>query len=93
MSLFILLHALMRHTLSIAVAICHHQCVHNNRSMSYAWQAVLASHEFHTRLSRGILSAPMTFFDTTPIGRILNRFAKDMDAVGKFKYASNIALL
>jgi ABC-type multidrug transport system fused ATPase/permease subunit len=64
--------------------------------MSYAWQAVLASHEFHTRLSRGILSAPMTFFDTTPIGRILNRFAKDMDAIGKFyclKYASNIALL
>jgi ABC-type multidrug transport system fused ATPase/permease subunit len=52
--------------------------------MSYAWQAVLASHEFHTRLSRGILSAPMTFFDTTPIGRILNRFAKDMDAIGKF---------
>jgi ABC-type multidrug transport system fused ATPase/permease subunit len=59
---------------------------HNNRSMSYAWQAVLASYEFHTRLSRGILSAPMTFFDTTPIGRILNRFAKDMDAIGKFNH-------
>jgi ABC-type multidrug transport system fused ATPase/permease subunit len=54
--------------------------------MSYAWQAVLASYEFHSRLSKGILSAPMTFFDTTPIGRILNRFAKDMDAISKFNH-------
>jgi len=33
----------------------------------------------HFRMLRQILHAPMHFFDTTPIGRILNRFAKDVD--------------
>ena len=28
-----------------------------------------------------ILLSTMTFFDTTPIGRIINRFSKDIDEV------------
>ncbi|OXA43509.1 multidrug resistance-associated protein 1 [Folsomia candida] len=33
----------------------------------------------HLKMLKRILQAPMHFFDTTPIGRIVNRFAKDVD--------------
>ncbi|MCI4394913.1 hypothetical protein PGIGA_G00174300 [Pangasianodon gigas] len=39
---------------------------------------IRASRILHTRLLSNILRAPMLFFDTTPSGRVVNRFAKDM---------------
>jgi ABC-type multidrug transport system fused ATPase/permease subunit len=33
----------------------------------------------HIQMLGRILHAPMSFFDTTPVGRIVNRFAKDVD--------------
>ena len=35
----------------------------------------------HTRLLNRVLRFPLEFFDTTPTGRILNRFAHDVDQV------------
>ncbi|XP_043558304.1 multidrug resistance-associated protein 5-like isoform X2 [Chiloscyllium plagiosum] len=40
-----------------------------------------ASSRLHDELFHKILRGPMKFFDTTPSGRILNRFSKDMDEV------------
>jgi ATP-binding cassette subfamily C (CFTR/MRP) protein 1 len=33
----------------------------------------------HYGMLQGILHAPMAFFETTPSGRIVNRFSKDVD--------------
>lgn len=35
----------------------------------------------HNTLLSGIMKAPMVFFDSTPVGRILGRFAKDIEEV------------
>ncbi|XP_033100977.1 multidrug resistance-associated protein 5-like isoform X2 [Anneissia japonica] len=38
-----------------------------------------ASGRIHNKMFNKLILAKMQFFDTTPIGRILNRFSKDMD--------------
>ncbi|TSQ35288.1 Multidrug resistance-associated protein 5 [Bagarius yarrelli] len=40
-----------------------------------------ASSALHDKLFKALLFSPMRFFDTTPLGRILARFSKDMDEV------------
>ena len=40
-----------------------------------------ASVKLHRELLEKILSSTMAFFDTTPVGRIINRFSKDIDEI------------
>ncbi|XP_034145727.1 multidrug resistance-associated protein 4 [Esox lucius] len=39
---------------------------------------VKASHALHNRMFNSILRTPVRFFDVNPIGRVLNRFSKDI---------------
>ncbi|XP_039496038.1 multidrug resistance-associated protein 1 isoform X9 [Drosophila santomea] len=40
-----------------------------------------AARVLHSMLLENVLRAPMTMFDTTPVGRILSRFSKDVESV------------
>lgn len=51
------------------------------RSAMLAIFAVIASRRLHNRLLERSLHAKMYFFDTNPLGRILNRFSKDIDNI------------
>jgi len=51
------------------------------RGLAFAFQGLQCSRHLHKILIAGIIRAPASFFDTTPIGRILNRFSKDMDNI------------
>ena len=43
--------------------------------------SVMASRRLHRCLLLNILHSPMVFFETTPLGRIVNRFSKDLDTI------------
>lgn len=48
------------------------------RSVTMALTNVAASGRMHTAALRSVMTAPMGFFDVTPIGRIISRFSKDL---------------
>ena len=47
-------------------------------SFAMAIGSIKASKTLHDNMLANIIRSPMTFFDTTPLGRILNRFSKDI---------------
>ena len=44
------------------------------------WLNIL-SFRLHNNMFAKILRAPMRFFETSPVGRVLNRFSKDLGTV------------
>ncbi len=44
-------------------------------------RGIEAGRLFHDRMLNAVLSTPIRFFDSTPVGRILQRFSRDMESV------------
>lgn len=42
---------------------------------------IFAGRKLHASILANIARSPMSFFDTTPMGRVLNRFSKDIDTI------------
>ena len=51
------------------------------RNTIAVWGSYRASKKMHARLLSHVLLLPMAFFDSQPLGRLLNRFTKDTEAV------------
>uniref|UniRef100_A0A8C7F6Y1 ATP-binding cassette sub-family B member 6 n=1 Tax=Oncorhynchus kisutch TaxID=8019 RepID=A0A8C7F6Y1_ONCKI len=51
------------------------------RAFLFAFGGIRAASVVHNRLLDTVLKATVTFFDTTPLGRVLNRFSSDLYSV------------
>lgn len=57
------------------VAICF------GREILFFWASLQASWKFHDRLLNNVLRAKFKFFDSTPLGQLMNRFSKDVQTI------------
>ncbi|KAG0794583.1 hypothetical protein G6F22_005317 [Rhizopus arrhizus] len=51
------------------------------RSVLLYWGSIHGARKLFNNLTDRVVRAPMRFFDTTPVGRLLNRFGKDISVV------------
>merc|ERR1711865_607063 len=51
------------------------------RTVLMALFCLRASRTLHDQLVRRVMRAPLSFFDPTPLGRIVSRFSKDMYSI------------
>ncbi|EKM58203.1 uncharacterized protein PHACADRAFT_116921 [Phanerochaete carnosa HHB-10118-sp] len=49
--------------------------------LMFSFLTYYASRGLHRASIERVMHAPMSFFETTPLGRIMNRFAKDIDTI------------
>lgn len=68
--------------IGIYVAICFAYIIFDGiRNVIVYWGSIRGARTLFDSLVNRIIHAPMRFFDTTPVGRILNRFGKDVSTV------------
>ena len=65
------------HACLVAVAIV----VMAASSFSFYYLLLKAAENLHGKMTLAIIKAPVKFFDSTPAGRILNRFSKDIGSM------------
>ncbi len=71
---------ILGYLLAIAI-VCVTAYLRATVTLSRGLQAGLTCHD---RLLTGVLHAPMRFFESNPVGRILNRFSRDIETVELF---------
>lgn len=52
-------------------------------NLTWQYGSLRATRILHSRMLLNLVHCPMRFFDTTPIGRIINRFSSDMSVIDK----------
>ncbi|KAJ3271229.1 hypothetical protein HDV01_006962 [Terramyces sp. JEL0728] len=52
-----------------------------NLGMIFAFFGTQAARLLHENAFKRILKSPVSFYDSTPLGRIINRFSKDLDVI------------
>lgn len=52
-----------------------------SRELILFYGSLRASHKIHQRLLVSVMHAKFKFFDSTPLGQLMNRFSKDIEAV------------
>ena len=58
----------------------------NLQTLIILFGSLVASRRTHNSLLASVLGAPLRFFEVTPIGRILNRFSKDVENIDKYVF-------
>ena len=61
------------------------------RSVIVAFASVRAGRTIHDRALDAVFCSPTSFFDTTPVGRILNRFSGDVQKID-IQLASSLSM-
>lgn len=61
--------------------------------ISGRFAAVRASKRIHDALFASVLHAPTEFYDTTPLGRVMNRFSNDINTIDQKLGASVLSLI
>ncbi|GAB1195744.1 hypothetical protein APSETT444_005007 [Aspergillus pseudonomiae] len=57
------------------------------------WGSLHASNQIHKRLLNAVMHAKFKFFDSTPLGQLMNRFSKDVEAVDQEVAPAAIGML
>ncbi|CAN7975421.1 unnamed protein product, partial [Ixodes persulcatus] len=66
--------------IEVYTLLCALQAVATFLAVITLWRVALsASTRLHQSTLHGVMRAPMSFFETNPSGRLLNRFSKDVD--------------
>lgn len=57
------------------------------------WGSLRASWKIHTRLLESVTRAKFRFFDSTPLGQLMNRFSRDIEAIDQEVAPVSVGLL